>query len=187
MEAIGRLERPSVVCIGFFDGVHIGHARLVETAVMIARDEGLVPVVHTFDVMPARLLHPEACPEELTPLPEKARLLETLGAEIVAVSAFAEAMRRPGAEFFEQVLVGKLRARHIVAGFDHRFGYRGDTDVKALGALCANACVGLSVVEAVRLGSGELVSSTAIREKLARGEIAAAEAMLGRSVANGFR
>lgn len=175
-----RLPEPTVVCLGFFDGVHIGHAQLIERAVAIGKENRLKVCAHTFARMPARVLTPQVEVQELTPLPRKAALMGALGVDIVAVSDFAQTMNMRAQDFFAEILVTKLRAQYIVCGFHHRFGHRGEGDVALLTRLCAAAGIGLEVIAPVTLEDGELVSSTSIREALRAGDMARAERMLGR-------
>ncbi len=177
----GRMTEPTVVCLGFFDGVHLGHLRLIQAAQDISAQSGLIPCVHTFDQMPARVMRPDAATLELTPLPEKTSLLEGLGIAVLAVSRFDEAMMHMhAADFFRDVLLDALMARHIVAGFHHRFGFRGEAGTDELADLCRAAGVKLTVIPPVTLPDGELISSTAIRRAIAAGDLDAAERMLGR-------
>lgn len=176
-----RAQKPSVVCLGFFDGVHRGHAQLIQRAKEIAAEKALAVCVHTFDQMPVRILQPEANVLELTPLEDKASLLEALGVDILAVSRFdQETMHQSAGEFFRHVLLGALQAKHIVAGFHHRFGHQGEGDTATLYALCEKTGTGLDVIAPVTLENGELISSTAIRTALLQGNTDKAEAMLGR-------
>ncbi len=180
------LSGGTVVCLGFFDGVHLGHAALLTKTVARAREKGLIACAHTFDRPPAAVLSGGA-QRELTSLSEKAALMEALGVEVLAVSAFTDELARmPGRRFFEDILLARLSARHIVAGFHHRFGSMGDTDADALRALCREHGIGCDIIPPVRLPSGELISSTAIRAALGAGDIEKAETMLGRS-ARGLR
>jgi len=175
----------TVVCIGFFDGVHLGHARLIETARDVARQLGLQVVVHTFSEMPANVLRPDDSIEEITNLCEKAALLGSFGVELVAVSRFDLAMARMrAADFFQQIIIEQLRAAHVVAGFDHRFGFRSEADTAVLARLCAASRVGLSIVPPVCTARGVLISSSAIRQAIRAGDLALAEEMLGRPVAD---
>ncbi|MDR0928767.1 MAG: FAD synthetase family protein [Oscillospiraceae bacterium] len=180
--AVGaRAPGDTVVCLGFFDGVHLGHAQLIARARALAEAEGRLLCVHTFAEMPARVLSPGVQIRELTPLPQKAALLEALGVDLLAISPFDEGMRRMRAEaFFRDILMEALRARHIVCGFHHRFGERGEADTERLSALCAANGLGLDVIAPVTLPDGELVSSSAIRQLLDAGDLARARAMLGR-------
>ena len=165
----------TVVCLGFFDGVHRGHLALLAAAKKAARETGLPVCVHTFDRAPG------GKGPALTTLEERERLLRAAGADQVAVSPFDERTRTmSGDEFFERVVLGRLHAAHVVCGDDHRFGYRGAWGVQELQQLCDSHGVRLTVVPPVTLADGTRISSSAIRAALARGEWALAEEMLGR-------
>lgn len=172
---MNAINAPSVVCLGFFDGVHKGHLSLLRAAKDIARDQGLIVCAHTFDRAPGEKDF------ALTTLEERQALLRAAGADRVAVSAFNEDMRRmSGDEFFRRIVLGSLNARHVVCGDDHRFGYRGGWGVKELEALCREAGVGLTVCPPIALPDGSRVSSTAIRRAILAGNIPLAEEMLCR-------
>ena len=165
----------AVVCLGFFDGVHRGHLALLQAAREKAREKGCVVVAHTFDHAPG------SKGAELTTLAERESLLLAAGADRVAVSAFDDEMRHmSGEDFFRRIVVDRLHACHVVCGDDHRFGYRGAWGVMELAVMCREAGVGLTVVPQVTLPDGRRISSTAIREAIANGDWASAEAMLGR-------
>ena len=165
----------SVVCLGFFDGVHRGHLALLRAAREKAREKGCIVVAHTFDHAPG------SKGQELTTLQEREALLLAAGADRVAVSAFDDDMRRmSGEDFFHRIVLDRLHACHVVCGDDHRFGYKGAWGVKELEAMCREAGVGLTVVPQVTLPDGRRISSTLIREAIANGDTAAAETMLGR-------
>ena len=172
---MNAVNAPGVVCLGFFDGVHRGHLSLLRAAKDIAREQGLTVYAHTFDRAPGEKDF------ALTTLEERDALLRAAGADRVAVSAFSEEMRRMrGDDFFRYVVLGRLNARHVVCGDDHRFGYRGAWGVKELEALCRENGVGLTVCPPVSLPDGTRVSSTAIRRAILAGNAALAEEMLGR-------
>jgi len=171
----------SVVCLGYFDGVHLGHQALLKQGKSVARQNGLLLCVHTYDIPPIKLLKPDMAYQELCTFQEKCRLLEAAGADVVAVSRFDQAlMHMSGADFFDRVVVEGMQAQHIVVGYDHRFGFMGDTGVDELLALCSAAGIGLSVVEAVRTPDGRLISSSAVRAAIKSKDLAQAEMMLGR-------
>ncbi len=179
---MNAISAPSVVCLGFFDGVHQGHLSLLRAAKDIAREEKLIVCVHTFDRAPGEKDF------SLTALPEREALLRAAGADRVAVSAFDEDMRRmTGDAFFRKIVLEKLNARHVVCGDDHRFGYRGGWGVKELTALCREAGVGLTVCPPVALADGTRVSSTAIRQAILAGNGGLAEEMLGRPLSDRLR
>ena len=173
-ESSGRTgESGAVVCLGYFDGVHLGHQALLRAGREAADRLGLPLVAHTFDRAPGK------SGAELTDLAQRKALLLRFGADEVAVSPFDDATRRMSGEaFIREIIIGRLHARHIVCGDDHRFGYLGKCGTDELRALCDESGVGLTVVSAVTL-NGERVSSTAIREALDRGDIPSAERMLG--------
>ena len=182
-ETMEKLRQRTAVCLGYFDGVHRGHLALLKEAQAIARREGLTVAVHTFDVPPASVLRPDQPVEQLTSPSEKAAIFAANGCEILAVSVFDERMRAmPGKVFFEEILLGRLNARAVITGDDHRFGFRGDTGVRELSALCQSAGVLLSVVPRVKLPDGTVISSSAIRQALRQGDLSRAEEMLGRPV-----
>ncbi len=175
-------KAPAVVCLGFFDGVHKGHVALIRRARSIADQAGWRVCVHTFDRLPARALG-KSNEEELTSADQKRALLLEAGADEVVVSPFDEEMRgMSGEDFFRKIVLDQLQARHVVVGYDHRFGHLGDTDVDKLRTLCEKADIALTVVQPVTLPDGTPVSSTAIRRALAGGDQKTASDMLGRSV-----
>lgn len=179
---------PSVVCLGYFDGVHAGHQALLALGAEIAARQSLLSCAHTYDLPPISLLKPQHACLELTAFEEKCELLERYGAQVVAVSRFDERLLRlPGEVFVDEVLIGRMQARHLVVGFDHRFGYQGDTDVDKLARLCAQKGLALSVVPPVRTADGRTVSSSAIRAALKAGHWGIAEEMLGRPVTERMR
>ncbi len=184
IEYLDRLRAPigpAVICLGFFDGVHLGHRAIIEVGLASARELKLPLYVHSYDRPPASLVRKGIATSELTSLQEKDRLLQKMGVDLLVVSHFDEAlMHMQGEVFVRHVLLEKLRARHLVVGFDHRFGYRGATGAKELETLCHSLGLGLSVVPAVKTVDGQVVSSTAIREALSRGDWLLAEQMLGR-------
>lgn len=168
---------PCVVCLGFFDGVHRGHRKLLETAREKADREGLSVCVHTFDRAPGEKDF------ALTTLEERIKLLLDAGADRVWVSDFDDHMRHmSGEDFFNQIVLEKLNARHVVCGDDHRFGYGGACGVRELKEMCDRAGIKLTVVPPVTLESGERISSTAVRRAIADGDYALAERMLGRKI-----
>lgn len=168
---------PSVVCLGFFDGVHIGHRQLIRIARQIADAEGLSLCVHTLDgeVFGKGKL--------LTTLEERTRLLLACGADRVEASTFDDALRHmPGDRFFEEIIVGKLGARHVVCGPDYRFGYQGKWGVSELADMCRKDGIGCTVVPPVTLPDGRKISSTLIRRALEEGDRDTAARLLGREV-----
>jgi riboflavin kinase/FMN adenylyltransferase len=170
------------VSAGNFDGVHRGHQALVELAVRDARATGGTAVVLTFDPHPSRVLSPDRAPEPLMSLAQKAEVLTGLGVDKLAVLKFTlELSQRSPEEFADQVLRQALGARVVVVGANFRFGRGRAGDVARLTALGAELGFRVHGLKPVS-HEGEPISSTRIREALARGAVAAARDMLGRRV-----
>ena len=186
--AEGRIARgltavepaPSVVSIGFFDGVHRGHQTIIKRAVRAAENAGVRSVVVTFDRHPMEVVNPGTQPKLLMTLKRRAQALAEQGVDLVVVLPFDDGLRHlPPAEFVDHVLVDPLRAQRVVVGSNFRFGHRATGDVRTLGDLGVSR--GFSV-EGVTLLEMEavVISSTEIRAAIDRGDVAHAAAMLGR-------
>lgn len=167
-------EKDCVLCLGFFDGLHLGHQALLRAGLKAAKENGLPLCVHTFDRSPFK--------QALTTLEERKQLLLDWGAHHVHITVFDESMRQmSGEDFFEKVICREIGARYVICGEDHRFGYKGAWDTEALSAMCRRENMGFEKVAAFCL-DGEKVSSTAIRKALQDGDILKAERLLGRAV-----
>ena len=171
---------PAAVTVGNFDGVHRGHQTLVARAVARAREAGERAVVLTFEPHPARVLDPAGAPAALSTPAQKEELLAGLGVDRLAVLPFDAAVAALSPEAFaREVLAEALGARHVVVGESFRFGHRRGGDARRLAALGEELGFSVSAVPAV-LERGGPVSSSRVREELARGDVAAARALLGR-------
>lgn len=170
--------RAGAVSIGNFDGVHRGHAALIERLVSQAREVGGPAVVFTFDPHPAQLLNPAAVPPPLTWTDRKAELLGALGVDVmVAYPADLELLALTPDAFFQQMLVEKLAVRAIVEGPNFYFGCQRSGTIDYLRELTRQAGIVLEVVEPVQ-AEGVFVSSSRIRELIQAGQIRAADALL---------
>jgi riboflavin kinase/FMN adenylyltransferase len=181
---IGRLSPlgwpPSAVAVGNFDGVHRGHQALVTAAVARARATGGPSLVLTFDPHPAHVLRPGGAPAALTTLEQKEELLAGLGVDRLAVLPFDGALAGLSPEAFARtVLRETLGARDVVVGESFRFGHRRAGDARTLASLGAELGFGVHAVPPV-LEGGSPVSSSRVRDELARGRVGAAAALLGR-------
>ncbi|TDE55847.1 bifunctional riboflavin kinase/FAD synthetase [Nonomuraea mesophila] len=166
----------SVVTIGVFDGVHRGHRRVIERAVAIARERGARSVAVTFEPHPEELVRPGTRPHRLTSLRRRAELLAALGIDEVDVVEFTPALQRTSPDdFVQSVAAERWRAAVVVVGEDFVFGHDASGDVQTLRTLGDKYDF---EVEAVPLLEG--VSSTAIREQLAAGDVEGARERLGR-------
>lgn len=170
---------PSVVTVGNFDGVHIGHRAIMLRVAGIARERGLVPVALTFDPHPARMLAPERAPAMLMTVEQRLRTLEALGIGATVVIPFsADFARLSPAEFIKRILVSALRTRCILVGEDFRFGHRQSGDASTLRAAGERDGFTFEPVAAVQW-RGERVSSSAVRAAIAQAQVARACRMLG--------
>jgi len=171
-------DRRGAVAIGNFDGVHRGHLEIVRRLIERANEVGGPAIVFTFDPHPVRILRPDQCPPPLTWTERKAQLLAAHGvSKVVAYPTDEALLQLSASEFFEEIVVGNLQARAMVEGPNFYFGHNREGNVKLLAQLTEAAGITLDVVEPVEVG-GELVSSSRIRELIAKGEVSLANRML---------
>jgi len=175
----------SVVTIGAYDGVHLGHQAVIAEVKRRAVAGGLASAVVTFDRHPAAVVRPESAPRLLTDLDQKLELLAATGVDRCLVIAFDEARsREPADEFVREVLVGCLGAKQVIVGEDFHFGHQRKGNVALLeemGQDLGFEVVGLPLVDATGKPASEgRASSTAIRHALVAGDLDGAARMLGR-------
>ena len=175
----------SVVVIGNFDGVHLGHRRVIARAREIADERGFQVVAVTFDPHPMAVLRPDHAPITLTSIGERATLLQDAGADAVLALPFTtEVAGWSPEEFVDRILVDLLHAAAVVVGANFRFGHRAAGDVALLTAAGAAQSEGRDfTTEGIPLDGGPMVwSSTYVRTCLAAGDVAGAAEALGRPV-----
>lgn len=172
--------RHGALAIGNFDGVHLGHARIVERLVTRARGLEGPAVVFTFDPHPAAILRPGQLPPPLTTTARKAELLLQLGVDVVVAFPTHEAfLKLTAREFFDHIVRDRIGARALVEGYNFSFGRGRGGDVHALESFCRNAGISLDVVEPVQV-EGQVVSSSRIRTLVGEGRLQEAGRMLTR-------
>ncbi len=171
----GRLIA-SVVALGTFDGMHIGHRAVIRRAVSLAKEKGLVSVVYTFSNHP-RSIFAEA-PRPLMTAGERRHAMEQMGIDRVDMVEFTRETAALSPEAFLEMLLERYDIKALVAGSDYTYGYKGAGTIETLKE--AGKKFGFEVCEVtfVMLG-GEKVSSTRIREALAEGNAHLAQEMLG--------
>jgi riboflavin kinase / FMN adenylyltransferase len=178
--ALFRPLHAPAVAIGNFDGVHLGHQRLLDTAARAARALGGDAVVFTFEPHPAVVLAPHKAPPLLTSLPRKLELLAQAGMDACVLEPFTRELAELSPEaFLQSILVAILGARHIVVGYDFTYGRDRAGTTESLRAFGAARGMGVDVIEPVEAGGG-VVSSTRVRELVREGDMAGARALLGR-------
>ena len=174
---------PSVAAIGNFDGVHLGHQEILSAAVAEARSLGARAVAVTFDPHPDQFLRPAEAPRLLTPVPERLRLLSFTGIDAVVLLRFDAALASlPAREFARGVLVDALGVRGVHEGGNFRFGHRAEAGVAELEAFGEEFGFAVCIHSPVK-SHGLEVSSSAISECIAAGDVTRARWMLGRPFA----
>lgn len=170
--------RPAVVTIGKFDGVHLGHRQLVETACRRAEVLDAVPGVLTFDPLPYVVFNPDKPFRYLCSLPQRVERLRALGVGFVGVLPFSRAMAQLPARDFVQALVEVLQLTELVVGPDAAIGHDREGTVDRLRAFGRELGFGVTQVAPV-LVDGAIVRSSLIRHALWTGDVAAAGRLLG--------
>jgi riboflavin kinase/FMN adenylyltransferase len=173
-------QRGAVLAMGNFDGLHKGHAALIDHACKIARSRDLPTAVLTFEPHPRNVFLPGCEPFRLTPFRVKEREIARLGVDFLFIQHFdAEFAKESAESFIDEVIVGAIGALHIVVGHDCTFGNRRRGTPEMLREHGAAKGFGLTVIEPVR-GDRAVYSSTHIRELLKAGKPREAAAQLGR-------
>ena len=171
--------KPRAVAIGVFDGLHIGHQAILERARGAAHELGGSSLVLTFEPTPKEFFSPATAPPRLTRFRERFELLQALGIDELFCAKFGAVRELTPRAFIDDLLVGDLQARHVVVGDDFRFGADRSGTVAELRAHGGRHGLVVTEVPPVFF-KGDRVSSTAIREALKAGDLAAARSMLGR-------
>jgi len=175
-----RLAGGSVVTIGAFDGIHLGHRQLLRRVVDVALQSGRPAVAMSFEPTPKEFFGADQPPARLMRFREKLDALEERKIDIFFCPRFGEAMRSISADaFIRRVLVHGLNARHIVVGDDFHFARRREGSVKDLLRVAPALDLTIEQVPSILVDETR-VSSTAIREALALGDLERATALLGR-------
>jgi riboflavin kinase / FMN adenylyltransferase len=167
------VDADSAVTIGVFDGVHVGHRRLLAGVV----GSGLTPAVLTFDPHPAEVLSPGSHPRLLTTVDERIRLLEAIGIELVGVLDLAEIRAFSPEQFVADILVGKMGMAHLVAGTDFHFGKDRAGDIDFLVSAGSGHGFDVEVVELQQQDG--VISSSRIRSLVEQGAVSDAALLLG--------
>lgn len=169
---------PCAMAIGYFDGVHLGHRRVIQKAIDVAKMNGWKSAVMTFDPHPREVLGQTGYTRYLTPLEDKLEQMEKMGVDIVFVMSFDIPFSSIYPEDFITECLIPLQVKHVVVGFDYTFGYRGMGTAQTLQSF-SEGNYGIDIVGPVnRLG--EKVSSTIIREYLHHGDVEQVRHLLGR-------
>jgi riboflavin kinase/FMN adenylyltransferase len=181
IESLGEIKNP-VVTIGTFDGVHLGHQKIIKQLNLEAEKIGGESVLLTFDPHPRIVLFPKNHNVKLIQtLDEKFQVLEKFNLKNVVLVPFTkEFSELTATEFVEQILVGNLKAKKVVIGYDHQFGRNREGNIEFLKSVSEK--YGFEVIEISAKSIDEInISSTKVRDSLLRGDVETAKLFLSRS------
>lgn len=173
-----KFNKKTAVALGNFDGVHVGHRRILEDAVRIARENDMLAVCFTFSVHPKEVMDDGI--RFISTEEDKMRMLSEIGIDATVSIPFDEKiMKTKAQDFIDDILCGTLNAGAVCCGFNYRFGDRASGDADMLREQGAKHGLRVSVHEPVEI-DGETVSSTAIRELIEKGDMKRCAEYLGR-------
>ncbi|HEY6253543.1 MAG TPA: riboflavin kinase, partial [Candidatus Angelobacter sp.] len=171
---------PTVVTVGNFDGVHLGHQHVLQQVVQRARSSGRLAMVLTFDPHPLRILHPDAAPRLITPRPLKEALLAQSGVDALLCVPFTrDFSMTPPVEFARNILAGKLHAKEVHEGENFHFGHKAEGNAQRLQDFGREFGFAVNTYPVMMI-RGEPVSSSHIRKLIAAGQVGRARRLLGR-------
>lgn len=172
----------SAVAIGKFDGVHLGHQALLQRVLAVSEAQDLEPVVFTFSNNPLSFLRPELCPPSIMSPAQQLEAFADAGLGSCVIVPFDEKLASVSAEdFIEQVLVGRLRVKHLCLGADFRFGRGGAGNAALLQDAGLRFGFEVEVVPNIEDAQCGRISSSRVREAIQHGDVALASRMLGRA------
>lgn len=169
----------SLVTIGVFDGVHLGHKHLISKLKELASQQGLKSIVVTFHKHPQDVLAPDSQPPFLTDAVEKAELLKKEGVDGVIVLTFTPELAQLSAREFVSLLQTRLKMRGLVIGPDFALGRQAEGNIPFLSKLGLEKGFSITVIPPVKI-NGDIVSSTSIRQAMADGDMEKVQRLMGR-------
>lgn len=179
-ETIQPLNEDTAITLGTFDGLHIGHVKIIKQLVKDAKERNLKSVVYTFKNHPLSLNHSIETPSTIFKLDYKKKILEELGVDILVFLTFDDEQKNIEPNYFiEEILVKKLRMKHLVVGYDYHFGKKAKGNTELLIKSSRKYHYSYDIVDPIKKDYVR-VSSTLIRKLLANGKIKDANYYLGR-------
>ena len=176
-----KSETPTVVTIGTFDGVHVGHQKIIKRLIAIAKREGLHSVILTFFPHPRMVLQKDANIKLINTIEERSKILQDLGLDFLVIKQFTKGFSRLSAEdFVKTILIDKLHIKKVIIGYDHRFGRNRNADIKDLKRFGLEFGFGVEEISVQDIND-VAVSSTKIRNAILNGNIVLANTYLGYS------
>lgn len=169
-----------VVTIGNFDGVHLGHRKIIDKLLSSSREHNGTPIVITFKNHPRTLFHPESICRMITTVDEKQQALHRLGVNNIIMLNFTREFAELSADqFYNELLIGRLKVKEIVIGYDHAFGKNREGNIEYLMRLSEKTGIIVNRVEEELCGD-EVISSTFLRGEIDSGNMTKASRLLGR-------
>lgn len=179
LKSIQKVKNNTVLTIGTFDGVHIGHQKIIQRLITVGKEKKLTPSILTFFPHPRMVLQKDANIRLINTIDEKKQILSLFGINNLIIREFTKEFSRLTAkEFVENILVKELKAKHIIIGYDHHFGRNRAANIEDLKAF--GAIYDFEVEEITAQDINDVaVSSTKIRNALLNGDIETANSYLG--------
>ena len=165
-----KLDKPSIATIGTFDGVHLGHQKIIKSLISKSKETELNSVLITFDPHPRKVINPNSKLELLNTIDEKVDILKNLGLDYLIIHEFSVSFSNIDAEEFVKILIQKLNIRKLIVGYDHRFGKNRNADIndlKKFGNKYSFEVIEISAFDIEEIN----VSSTKIRNSIYEGKI----------------
>lgn len=185
VNSLKHVPDPSVITLGNFDGIHLGHQELIHQCKMLATARQMRSLVMSFYPHPVKVLRPEIKHKRLFPIQDLEEQLQQYEVDILNIEPFNQELANLSAEeFFEEILLKKLNMQALVVGFDFHFGKNKTGDISALTQLCKKHNIELVVVPQQSEKQGLKISSSSIRESLNSGDVHHAWSLLGRPFYN---
>jgi len=166
--------------IGNFDGVHLGHQKLIKTLLECSQSKNLDSLIFTFDPHPSKVLFPNNGVKLIMTQDKKRKIIESYGIDHFVLAPFTQEFSKMDyKDFVHKILIEKCRAKVVVIGFNYKFGYKGLGTAESLKQLCSEAGIDTIIIPPVT-HKGNIVSSTFIRSLLEKGDVRNAAKYIGR-------
>ena len=174
------LPRDCVSTIGNFDGIHVGHQKIIENVVRLAKESHSPAVVITFDPHPLAVIAPDRVPPRILTLGQKAEILESMGIDALVVVPFTPTLSRmSAADFVKELFIDALAVRHLFAGRDFHFGAGRLGDLQLLKSMGDQGGFTVTAVDDVTV-RGIRVSSSIVRDAIRKGSVSVVRLALDR-------
>lgn len=171
---------PYCIALGSFDGIHLGHQKLIDKVVEKSKELHCNSMVYTFLEHPKRILKPGCSPEIITENYNRVNIMEELGLDAVYLENFKNVMKMNSETFVEEILITKFQVKCAVAGYNFSFGQEKDGNADMLKEYGKHYGFEVYIVDAVKI-NGDIVSSSLIRDRIKNGEVDTVKAYLGRN------